>query len=378
MKALFEKGKYPEIDGLRACAILLVVLTHIFQSMPGLSYVSHSIEWMTPLFNGWIGVDLFFVLSGFLIGGQILTQIQTGKFSASSFYFKRAFRILPAYFSVLLFLLLVQLVSEKAYLILTHVPFSEMGIIKSFLLLTDYFPHFPGIGSWSLSIEEQFYWIIPGILIFLSRSKNPLLTARFFLFIWGLALFFRMCLYRRYNLGPDVPFELVQKIIYYPFHTRMDGLAAGILTALSFRAGKAANPVVHMIARGTGLVFIGFVLLTGGLKGGWLETTLQYSLLSAGFGFFLWGLLAEESRTASITVRILRNPFWTPLARLSYSIYLTHLLTIHMMDYFFQKVGMAQSWLKPPAMLSMSALVSFGLFMCVENPLHQWAKTKFR
>lgn len=378
MKALFEKGKYPEIDGLRACAILLVVMTHIFQSMPGLSYVSHSVEWMTPLFNGWIGVDLFFVLSGFLIGGQILNKIEAGEFSVGSFYLRRAFRILPAYFAVLLFLIAVHLFSEKAYSILVHDPFKWKGFIMNFLLLTDYFPYFPGIGSWSLSIEEQFYWLIPCLLMLLSRSTNQT-NARFFLCIWGGALLFRMCIYRHYDLGPEASLELVQKVIYFPFHTRMDGLAAGVLACMALKAGRtSANPVAQMISRGIGFVMTGFVLLTGGLKGGWFETTLQYSLLSAGFGLLLWGVLAEDGQETSSTVRILRHSFWTPIARLSYSIYLIHTLTISLVNFFFHQAGMVSSWFKPPAMLGVTMCASLGLFFIVENPIHEWAKAKFR
>lgn len=63
------------MDGLRALAILLVVVMHIFQTMPRFSFVAYGIEWAMPLYNGWAGVDLFFVISGYLIGGGILRNL---------------------------------------------------------------------------------------------------------------------------------------------------------------------------------------------------------------------------------------------------------------------------------------------------------------
>ena len=100
--ALTTPGALPPLDGLRAVAILLVLSTHIAQHIPGLIFAPGPIGWTRPLNNGWIGVDLFFVLSGFLVGGAVLRSIADDRFSFRRFYLRRFFRIIPAYFTVIL------------------------------------------------------------------------------------------------------------------------------------------------------------------------------------------------------------------------------------------------------------------------------------
>ncbi len=100
---LFIAGREPVLDGLRALAILLVLFTHIFQQIPNLSFVWGKVEWLSPLYNGWIGVDLFFVLSGFLVGGQVCRAFEDNSFSFYHFYARRSLRIFPAYFTILAF-----------------------------------------------------------------------------------------------------------------------------------------------------------------------------------------------------------------------------------------------------------------------------------
>ncbi|MBJ7265768.1 acyltransferase [Idiomarina abyssalis] len=152
-----------EVDGLRALAVLPVILFHAG----------------FPLFDGgFVGVDIFFVISGYLITTIIIQEIEEDKFSLSSFYERRARRILPALFSVLLFSTLA------AYAVMTRSgfgSFSESLTATSlfysnifFWLDSDYFSSAaelkPLLHTWSLAIEEQYYIFFPLFLILFWRK----------------------------------------------------------------------------------------------------------------------------------------------------------------------------------------------------------------
>jgi peptidoglycan/LPS O-acetylase OafA/YrhL len=148
----------PFIDGLRAIAIITVVASH--SSLPGFS-------------GGFIGVDIFFVISGYLIINQIIEDIQTKQFRILEFYTRRAFRILPAFLFVLvicLFLATTVFVQPEPRLFARSFFFSSiMSVNFYFLSSQGYFDMAaftkPLLHMWSLAVEEQFYLVTPLILL---------------------------------------------------------------------------------------------------------------------------------------------------------------------------------------------------------------------
>lgn len=165
----------PDIDGLRAVAILSVLIFHAFP---------------TALGGGFVGVDIFFVISGFLISSIIFADMKAGSFSFKVFYMRRVRRLFPALLTVLATTLLA------GWLLLFPAEFEElgkhiasgMGFIANFTLLgeTGYFDKQaelkPLLHLWSLGIEEQFYIIWPLLLFGLWKWKRGLLPAALFLF----------------------------------------------------------------------------------------------------------------------------------------------------------------------------------------------------
>ena len=233
-KSLTTPGQLKSLDGLRAIAILLVLMTHISQHTAGMSLVRFNMEWLTPLYNGWIGVDLFFVLSGYLVGSAVIRQLSQNRFSLSSFLLSRFFRILPAYFAVMLVIIVMQRVLPSGLQSILPA-FNKRDIIENGLLLTDYLPGYMGIQSWSLSIEEHFYLLVPFFLLFFRKFETRVYAAMGLIFI---ALFCRILTYRYYGMGEATPMTVVLHYIYFPFHERMDSLAMGVLIALlHFHAG---------------------------------------------------------------------------------------------------------------------------------------------
>lgn len=170
----------PEIDGLRAFAVLSVLFFHAeFAWIPG----------------GFLGVDIFFVISGYLITGIIEREVRGGQFSLARFYERRARRILP----VLLFVLLVSfpfatwLLLPDELLLFSKSVFATLFFVSNFFFYgeTGYFQSstdfMPLIHTWSLSIEEQFYLVFPIVLLLFLRAPRFLLAGFAILSLFSLA-----------------------------------------------------------------------------------------------------------------------------------------------------------------------------------------------
>jgi peptidoglycan/LPS O-acetylase OafA/YrhL len=153
----------PDIDGLRAIAVLAVIAFHASaRIVPG----------------GFIGVDVFFVISGFLISSLIIRGMESGTFSFAGFYLRRIKRILPAYIVVALATLVISsfLLIPNDYIFYTTSLAASWGFAANVffsMLSWGYFgqrtEEFPLLHTWSLSVEEQFYFAFPILLLFLFR-----------------------------------------------------------------------------------------------------------------------------------------------------------------------------------------------------------------
>jgi peptidoglycan/LPS O-acetylase OafA/YrhL len=171
-----------EIDGLRAIAVLPVILFHA-----GFSWFS----------GGYVGVDVFFVISGYLITSILLHDLETGSFSITKFYERRARRILPALF----FVMLCSIPFAWAWMTTTQFKDFSQGLVAISLFASnilfwkkeDYFAQpaeeNPLLHTWSLAVEEQFYIFFPILLLFLWRfGKRPIFWTVIFLSLCSLML----------------------------------------------------------------------------------------------------------------------------------------------------------------------------------------------
>lgn len=174
----------PDIDGLRAIAVLSVLLFHAgFEELSG----------------GFIGVDIFFVISGYLITNLILTQREAGVFSFGNFYYRRAKRLFPALF--------VTLLSTFAVACILHSPLQLQRtageILAAVASLSNIFFYYqsagyfdpaaiskPALHTWSLSVEEQFYLLWPTMVVLCTRSGSRLMLFGFILLMALISLAF--------------------------------------------------------------------------------------------------------------------------------------------------------------------------------------------
>ena len=203
----------PDIDGLRAVAVTSVVAYHC-----GLGWFK----------GGFVGVDVFFVISGYLIGSLVYKEIRARSFKISKFYGRRARRILPALFGVLMFcyaaaVLLLSPLEMKDFARTALATIASSSNIL-YWLKSGYFAansdQSPLLMTWSLGVEEQFYVIFPLLMLLLRRLKQRVL----FMIIGGLALLSLALCILGTPIKPDATFYLLP--------TRAWELAAGILLAM--------------------------------------------------------------------------------------------------------------------------------------------------
>jgi len=312
------RGHIPALDGVRGIAILTVLLSHFFQRE---YFQTERIFYIVQ--NGWMGVDLFFVLSGFLITGILLdSRDRPGYFSG--FYRRRALRIFPLYYFVVLVTWLTVVFIEQAPQRLqgydsflwyfTFTPNIAMGLKNNWLWHSEVFNlnHL-----WSLAIEEQFYLFWPLLLRFMSLRSLALLC----LILLGMGTGLR----HMTDFVTGTEFSVAAYTL--PF-CRMDGLAAGSFVAVALRLGWfQAIPFRFWIAR---IVFCwsGWEILQIFLHG--TEHRL-YTLSPILFSALL--LLALNPHARSATRRICETPFLRHIGKYSYGLYVFH----HMFEYAWKK-----------------------------------------
>jgi peptidoglycan/LPS O-acetylase OafA/YrhL len=211
-----NRERQPGLDLLRALAIVMVVIYHA-------ALFGFKLPGRVDRF-GWIGVDLFFVLSGYLIGGQLLAPLaRDRRINLGRFFARRALRIMPAYFVVLAIYFLLPPWRE----------YPEMSQpLWKFLLSVQNIALHGGTAfshAWSLAVEDQFYLALPFLLLFLYRRPRAVIIIPCLIILGGILL--RTFLAYR-NLGENgVEFRGFQAWIYYPTWTRLDPIVYGVVLA---------------------------------------------------------------------------------------------------------------------------------------------------
>jgi len=291
-------GHVPALDGLRGLAIVLVMWSH-FVTVGG--HVDDSNAGFRLLRGGFVGVDLFFVLSGFLITGILLDAPKTTGRYFRVFYLRRAVRIFPLYYAILIGVFLTRPAGPDSpawYWLFA----SNLGAtLKGDWLVSPVgvsLSHF-----WSLAVEEQFYMVWPMVVRFTSRKSLE-----------------RICLCLLV-LAPMIHFALHfsgNPVGAYLFTgTRLNTLAAGALLAVVYRDRARWQrwtnhaPMVGLVAGGISLLGLVF--------------PAQITLVP--FGPFLWGaLLMRVMHPLSSISRTFSGRVLVTFGKYSYGLYLLHYL----------------------------------------------------
>lgn len=351
------------LDHLRALAITLVFYFHYFILSGG------EPAWLPDWAAfGWTGVDLFFVLSGFLIASQLFEQVQrSGGISFRLFFMKRAFRILPAYLVTVALYVCWPLFREREALppvwkLLTFTQNIGLNIKDN-----GTFSH-----AWSLCVEEHFYLLLPLLLIGIHRTRFwrkawlllPALLVLGLLWRW----YAYEILYSPHAAG-DIPWKYWYQHIYYPTYSRLDGLLAGVAIAACYVFRKQWWE--QLTARSGYLLLMALAVLAGAYflcadQQTKAASVWGFPLVAFGYGLLLMNAVCKGSFLSRHASRITH---W--VAGLSYSIYLTHKGIIHL-----TRVALQDYELNPNILLLIctvtSLLGAYLLHQLVEQPFLRW------
>ena len=288
-----------EIDGLRAIAIIPVVLFHF-----GIDFIS----------GGFLGVDIFFVISGYLITSIIISELKQNRFSLKDFYERRARRILPALFFVLVITTIISILilppnilKEYSQSLVSVATFTSNIF---FYLEGDYFgpklEDMPLLHTWSLAVEEQFYLFFPLLLILVWKNWRNNLVAILFIIS-----FISLISTQFFIENED------KQANFYLIFSRAWELLAGSLIALTFPALNKISTRAKNSLSMLGLIITILSLL-------FFNSSLHHPSYLTLIPIIGTSLLIAFSNGNNLSGRFLSNRFFVRTGLLSYSLYLWH------------------------------------------------------
>ena len=359
------------LDTLRALAVTLVVLHHYVLFVSD----ADTFGWVGEI--GWVGVDLFFALSGYLIGNQIFAGLRhPDGFSLRHFYARRLLRTLPNFWAVLALYALWPGFRGDA-------PLLPLWRYLSFTQNINLEPGTAFSHAWSLCIEEQFYVLLPAIVLLAAvlqtkvcraslRRASPRRASLRWAWLAIGAAFAAGMLVRwqvwQEGMGRADWLHYYYKYVYYASWCRFDELLAGVALALLKNRYRGAW---HAVMRhGNSLLAAGLLTLA---VAAWLflrdhyglaVTVFGYPLLALGFSLLILAALAPGSLLHRVRV-----PGAASLALWSYAVYLVHKQVCVMVAAWLARSGFgAESWATIGLCLAASLLAGWLLYRLVETP----------
>jgi peptidoglycan/LPS O-acetylase OafA/YrhL len=373
-----SRQRVPALDGLRGLAILLVVVFH-FVSQEGVQPPGSITDRLQRLvIMGWSGVDLFFVLSGFLIGG-ILMEVRRSPSYFKTFYARRFFRIVPIYY---LWILLYAALIAVAGRFITQLsnsgipPPLDLGTFSYFLFLQNVVPVtlFGLAGAWfghlwSLAVEEQFYLVAPmAVRLMPTRGLKWILLA----VILGLPLL-RVFLLRVANVAPSSVGSMVV--------TRGDSLAMGFLAAALTHGDSPVFSVMPHVAK----LRAALVALAVGVAALWFYSpqALTFGMQSLGYTwmalFYATILLLGIGQSEGWIARALRVAWLRELGIVSYCVYIIHIVVNVALHALLLHRSPRISTAKGASVTVLAAFITYGLaklsWLLFEAPLQRRGHT---
>jgi peptidoglycan/LPS O-acetylase OafA/YrhL len=322
MSDRIPQGRVPELDGLRGVAILLVFLLHYISDSAGGDFGSFLYRFRSVFRIGWSGVDLFFVLSGFLIGG-ILMGVRDSPNYFRTFYLRRIHRILPIYYVYVSLYPLTSILFLRWPSSPIQVDAALIHRLPLYYVFAQTFNFLPQgtLGwywlavSWSVAVEEQFYIIAAPVVRFLTLRR----------LVIALSATILVCPFLRWLVYILWPHR--EGLFYILMPCRADSLAIGMLTAVLWRnSGTLLWIELHRkwLYRSLAILVMGSLVFVK-----WFPSpcTLfaalaEYQWLAVMYACLLLIVLVDrQGMIAGVT----RWSFLQELGRLSYCIYLIHL-----------------------------------------------------
>lgn len=318
---------FDSLDGLRGVAVLLVVLFHFAR----LKFISFSFE------IGWIGVQLFFVLSGFLITRILLKKSKTSlSLFLKQFYFRRILRIFPLYFFYLLLIFIIFIVKNEPADYLPSLPYLATFTYNFSILLTEWKLSRMYVHLWSVSVEEQFYLIWPFLIFYLSELSLKKIIVLIILITPLIRIIIAI------NLSPIINDDLRGNIIYWFTPSHFDAFAVGGAINFLKKSFLGITKTYWL------LITLTITILFGILNGISLSHLNNFDYSSLGYpihgilnGQYIWSYTILNLLFASTvwclissTKTILHFKPLRILGKISYGMYVFHFLIIIIFDRF--------------------------------------------
>ncbi|HEY0355984.1 MAG TPA: acyltransferase [Flavisolibacter sp.] len=299
---IIQRNYYPALDGLRGLACLLVVVYHNF------GFINY-------FFFGWLGLDIFFVLSGFLITDILLNSLGTTNY-LGNFYIRRVLRIFPLYYLTLIIFLVIIPLFPTFPLALDY--FTENQVWLWTYLQNWLFVFYPNteqdalVHLWSLAVEEQFYLFWPLVVMALRKPKY-------------LLVFISLVLLLTIGLRLGLWLNRIENLSYYNLYTftRIDGICIGCMVALLQRIN------VQFLGKNTALIVFGFAGLNflfyfiNKNSGGSFPylAIIGYTTFAMIFGLLVYDIVNKRTGiiTSIFSIGILKF-----FGRVSYGCYIIH------------------------------------------------------
>lgn len=378
VRDLFERpaGNFDALDGMRGFASVIV---HVYHCGLWTGQFATATPIRRALNGFWTGIDIFFVLSGFLIGRILIGElVRDGWIHYAKFLVRRSFRIFPAYYLVLGTLLVVVGFVKLPPLLFYLFGTTDSSVLRAiawsnFVYLNNYIQpvHDAAVmtWAWSLCVEEHFYLLLPPVLwaIFRFASKKMRLPL-----LLGCVLVPFAARMLQFAANPSIA---LLDGFYYRSHNRFDEIFVGVVIAyLHVVHGEeleaAARRLRHVLWP-LGFALAATVWVGGGLlAAGGFAVVGQFLVMSLGTGLVLVNNLYLGNRVA----RFFAHPYWYPLSRVSYGSYLLHPFVI-----FGLLAATRRAEKLPPGIpgfvlfcaivLAVSTLLASILFVFVERPL---------
>jgi peptidoglycan/LPS O-acetylase OafA/YrhL/cbb3-type cytochrome oxidase subunit 3 len=385
IKSIFiSETKYKFLDGLRGFAMLYVILDHSFIYYRSKIGATGNLYFIS---NGTYGVDIFFVLSGFLISYVLDRDI-----SLVQFYFRRIFRIYPIYICAIIFDWLSNTYStcNKDFY------FNLLGInnftskVNVELVLEDrgiIINHLSCLPqSWSIGVELQMYIITPIIIYLMKRNGNVIAIT-----IILIAFLTRFCLLFS-NIGPSNNYEEYFNYVYYNTFTRMDAYICGLLAynithstenrkEILIKYSKIIIYILEFIAMI--IIFTILIMPYDVYYNTFSGNTFLITIFSR-FPFILCLMLLiifKIKYNTGLLCKIMSYSIWTPFAKLSYSMYLVHHNIINLFMQYSSSLNIKDDLLSSFVFFIIIVSISFGIsiftYCLIEVPLIKLQRNLF-
>lgn len=365
-------NRYPPLHGLRVLAILSVIQYHVTWIFSGEQRIVLDQDFVDRSLSIFFGMDLFFILSGFLIGSILLRSLDLhGTQNIRRFYLRRVFRTFPSYYVVLTILALTMPLTAMQR---AHLPY-EYLYLTNFMPLSR--PQIVMFWGWSLGLEEQFYLTVPLLFVVLHRLKSDRARIVLLASFWGMGLVARLVIY--YGFGPWDDYTLYNAL-YFRTYARFDTIVAGILLAVvelryGARIGQWLERPFHRALLALSSLTCLWLLLRPTMFGNEHSPLVHVFAWGTVTSIMYFGVLLLILHGDGPLHRFLGAPIFRQLATVGYGVYLVH---IPLIDHIIVpaahaledgEVSMLLVW---PASLLIVTLLSFGvgyaLHVLIEKP----------